>query len=83
MFFKHNFSKIDSSMNAVCGCSIMNDKDIFLCFSLVPNNEDTKKTCRQSSEPLGTYNPIALSNYDHDLTAISSSESKLLIREVI
>ena len=54
-------------------CSVMNNEFIFLCFAQ-PSN-----TCRRTSDPLETFEEIALAKTNHYATATSASPSKRAI----
>ena len=46
-----------------------------LCFSVYPDDVEWRK-CRVSSSPTGSFETVASSSYDHDMTRIAASESK-------
>ena len=54
-------------------CTSHNDK-IYLCFSW----EGDEKLCRQASGPLEAFSEMQRSNYEHTLTGMAASDSKLL-----
>ena len=53
-------------------CTSHNDK-IYLCFSW----EGDEKLCRQASAPLESFSEMPRSNYEHTLTGMAASNSKL------
>ena len=53
-------------------CSLMGDEDIMLCF-----DRNKSKSCWASKNPLGPFENIPDSNFDHQATRTSSSESEL------
>ena len=58
------------------GCTVLNQITIVLCFSDVMGQFDV---CRQSNNPLGSFNKLPNSNYEHFGTTIASFDGKSTI----
>ena len=56
------------------GCSVMNNKFIYLCFNHAYTDH---KRCRRSTGPLEQFSQVALSTHDHSQARTSCSDCKL------
>ena len=52
-------------------CTVLNEFTIVLCFDYYEDN-----VCRQSNNPLGSFNKLPNSNYNHRYTRIASFDGK-------
>ena len=53
-------------------CTNVNDLEVHLCFE-----SNNNRQCRSAFEPLGSFNNVALSTYDHQSIRIAASQSEL------
>ena len=58
------------------GCANVNDDSIYLCFS---KEDSDLKRCRKGRNPLGNFEQISNSNFEHNNTRIAANEGKLVV----
>ena len=61
------------------GCANVNDDSIYLCFS---KEDSDLKRCRKGRNPLGSFEQISNSNFEHNNTRIAANEGKLVVQKL-
>ena len=63
--------------HAYAGCANVKNEQILLCFNLCWDSSSDGDKCRSSTSPIGVFEDVPRSNYQHLWTKIAASDSKL------